>query len=258
MRSSIARGSRTSEVLGRRRSGVRRCAPECDVLYAVGLTPGSVAGGDECRGEGAEVIDLQYPFHGRWLVQNSPADRVPSHGTEAFGSALAIDFVPLGASGRATAPVRLSSLLRPEDPSLFPGFGREILAPHDGIVVAANDELPDHPAHRGIPSVRYALSQASRAREGWRALAGNHVMIQAAPGVVVVLCHLQQESLTIGPGQRVRLGEVVGRCGNTGNSTEPHVHVQVVDRAEVDDAIQPVPFTLAGALPHNGDVVNPA
>ena len=42
-----------------------------------------------------DPFDLAYPFTGRWLVQNSPADRVPSHGTELFASAYAIDFVPV-------------------------------------------------------------------------------------------------------------------------------------------------------------------
>ncbi|MGO2110474.1 MAG: M23 family peptidase, partial [Pseudoclavibacter sp.] len=60
----------------------------------------------------AEPVDLDYPFTGRWLVQNSPADRVPSHGTTMFATSYAIDFGPVAESGR-TAPLRLESLLRP-------------------------------------------------------------------------------------------------------------------------------------------------
>src|SRR5699024_10366688 len=55
---------------------------------------------------------LAYPFTGRWQVRNSPADRVPSHGTRSFGLAHAIDFVPVTADGR-TAPYTVTSLLRP-------------------------------------------------------------------------------------------------------------------------------------------------
>lgn len=62
---------------------------------------------------GPTVIDLAYPFSGRWLVQNSPADRVPSHGTETFASAHAIDFVPVGEDGRS-APITGRTILRPE------------------------------------------------------------------------------------------------------------------------------------------------
>lgn len=130
-------------------------------------------------------VDLIYPFSGRWLVQNSPADRVPSHGTRLFATSYAIDFVPVGADGRS-APVALRSLLRREPPERFPGFGREILAPTAGTVVVAHDTEPDHDAYRGLPSIGYALTQGRRARGGWRALAGNHVFIETGGGVVAL------------------------------------------------------------------------
>lgn len=48
----------------------------------------------------ADLLDLEYPFTGRWLVQNSPANRVPSHGTALFATSYAIDFVPVNDAGR--------------------------------------------------------------------------------------------------------------------------------------------------------------
>jgi len=199
-----------------------------------------------------DAVDLAFPFRGRWLVLNSPANRVPSHGTTAFASSYAIDFVPVGDNGRS-APVRLSTLVRSEPPDRFPGFGRPVLAPVEGSVVAAHDRAADHRAFRGLPSVGYALTQSRRAAAGWPALAGNHVLIQTHSGVVVALCHLQNESVLVKPGQPVRVGQTVGRCGNSGNSTEPHLHVQAVDRADLDHA-RPVPTTFDGALPRNGQV----
>ena len=58
------------------------------------------------------TIDLAYPFDGRWLTQNSPANRVPSHGTTLFASSFAIDVVPVSEAGR-TAPISFASLVRP-------------------------------------------------------------------------------------------------------------------------------------------------
>lgn len=204
------------------------------------------------RGTGDPVL-LAHPFTGRWLVLNSPANRVPSHGTTAFASAYAIDFVPVDDAGR-TAPVRLRTWVRPEPASGFPGFGRPVLAPLDGVVVAASDAAPDHPAHRGLPSVGYALTQGRRAAAGWEALSGNHVLIRGDQGAVVALCHLQQGSALVRAGQRVRTGEPVGRCGNSGNSTEPHLHVQVIDRPDIAGA-RAVPLTFPGGVPRNGVVV---
>ena len=197
-------------------------------------------------------IDLAYPFTGRWLVQNSPANRVPSHGTRAFATSYAIDFVPVTDSGRS-APFTLRSLVRPEPPERFPGFGRPILAPLDGTVVAAYDDAADHPAYRGLPSVGYALTQQRRAAMGWTALAGNHVLIER-DGTVVALCHLQRGSVQVRPGQRVEVGDVIARCGNSGNSTEPHLHLQAIDRPGIAHA-QAVPLTLHGSLPSNGELV---
>ena len=199
------------------------------------------------------TVDLAYPFAGRWLTQNSPANRVPSHGTALFATAFAIDFVPVNEAGR-TAPVTLTSLLRPEPPERFPGFGRPILAPVAGLVVGVHDTTPDHAAFRGLPSVGYALTQRRRAAAGWVALAGNHVMIQTREGCVVAVCHLQHRSVQAQLGRSVQVGQPLGLCGNSGNSTEPHVHLQVIDRLDVVNA-RAVPITFAGDLPRNGDII---
>ncbi len=198
-------------------------------------------------------LDLAYPFTGRWLVQNSPANRVPSHGTRLFATAYAIDFVPVDEAGR-TAPITIGSLIAPEPPDRFPGFGRPILAPVDGVVIATHDSDPDHPAHRGLPSIRYALTQRRRAAAGWVTLAGNHVLIDSR-GTIVALCHLRQGSVTVRPGQQVQIGDVLGGCGNSGNSTEPHLHVQAIDNRDIEHA-GAVRLTFNGSLPSNGDVVH--
>ena len=199
-------------------------------------------------------VDLAYPFEGRWLTQNSPANRVPSHGTTLFATSFAIDFVPVDEAGR-TAPITFASLLRPEPAERFAGFGRAILAPVQGMVVGVHHTAPDHHSFRGLPSAGYALTQRRRAAAGWTALAGNHVMIETRDGPVVAVCHLQRASVQVHLGQSVRVGETLGRCGNSGNSTEPHVHLQAIDRLDVRRA-SAVPITLGSRLPRNGEVID--
>ena len=198
-------------------------------------------------------VDLAYPFEGRWLTQNSPANRVPSHGTTLFATSFAIDFVPIDEAGR-TAPITFKALLRPEPAERFPGFGRPILAPVQGVIVGVHQTAPDHHSFRGLPSVRYALTQRRRAAAGWAELAGNHVMIETRDGPVVAVCHLQRASVQVQLGQSVRAGETLGRCGNSGNSTEPHVHLQAIDRLDVLNATA-VPITFGGRLPRTGEIV---
>ena len=103
--------------------------------------------------------------------------------------------------------------------------------------------------------MRYALTQRRRAAAGWLELAGNHVMIETRGGSVVVVCHLQLGSVAVRPGQTVQVGRRLGNCGNSGNSTEPHVHLQAMDRVDVLHA-SAVPITFGGHLRRNGQIID--
>lgn len=177
-----------------------------------------------------EPVVLDLPFRGRWQARNSPARRVPSHGTDLFGVTYAIDFVAVDLDGRS-APRSWRSVLSTEDPENFRGFGEPILAPAHGTVVVAHDAEPDHEARRSqFAKVPYALSQAQRVRAGMMAIAGNLVVIDLdANGPFVALAHLRNGSVRVRTGDRVSPGQILGECGNSGNSTEPHVHVQITD-----------------------------
>lgn len=173
---------------------------------------------------------LHLPFTGRWTVQNSPANRVPSHGSTLFGTAYAIDFVAVDGRGRS-GPPGWRSLLSTEPPEIFRGFGAPVLAPASGTVASVHDGEPDHEARRSQPALlAYALTQAGRVRQGPHAVAGNHVVIALGPsGPFVLLAHLRRGSVAVAAGTEVRPGTPLGTCGNSGNSTEPHIHLQVTD-----------------------------
>jgi hypothetical protein len=181
----------------------------------------------------ADAVVLDLPFRGRWRVENSPARRVPSHGTYAFGTSHAIDFVAVNDAGRS-APRTWRSLVAAEPPEAFVGFGQPILAPLSGTVAAVLDGQPDHEGRRSqLTLVPYMLGQAGRIRAGVAAVAGNHVVIAAAAnGPFVLLAHLRRGSIQVRVGQAVESGDPIGQCGNSGNSTEPHVHIQVTDSTD--------------------------
>lgn len=220
-----------------------------------------------------DTVELDLPFAGTWLVQNSPARRVPSHGTHLFATTYAIDFVAV--RGRSTAGVRdRRTALGTEPPERFHAFGLPVLAPAAGTVIAVHDGEPDHEARRSpVALLGYALTQASRARRGGPALAGNHVVLALDDrAAYVVLAHLRAGSVAVRPGQRVATGDEVGRCGNSGNSTQPHVHVQVMDGPDPRVA-RGVPLAFRGyrervrggravhverGVPAEGAVVEPA
>jgi hypothetical protein len=206
-------------------------------------------------------LTLAVPLRGPCRVQNSPANRVPSHGTAAFGSSHAIDLVPVDDRGRS-APPSWRGILAAEPPDVFVGFGRPVLAPVAGRVVLRHDGEVDHEARRSpLTLVPYLLTQGRRAAGGAAGLAGNHVVIAVADdGPYVLLAHLQRGSLQVQVGQRVAVGDPVGRCGNSGNSTEPHVHLQVSDSTDWATA-SGLPFMFPAAngsrwLPRNAEIVD--
>lgn len=185
------------------------------------------------RTDSPEPVVLAYPFTGRWMARNSPARRVPSHGTHLMGTTYAIDFVEVDEVGRS-GPFDWRSALASEPPERFVGFGRPILAPIAGTVASVHDGEPDHVARRSLASgFWYLLGQAGRARAGPHAIAGNHVVIAVSDrGPYVLLAHLRRGSISVRAGDRVRLGEAVGQCGNSGNSIQPHVHVQATESTD--------------------------
>lgn len=183
----------------------------------------------------AAPIELALPFAGRWLVQNSPARRVPSHGTDLLGERYAIDFVGVDERHRTADRFDWRTAFGTEPAQRFVGFGRPILAPADGVVVAAHDGEPDHEARRSqLALVPYALGQRARLRRGVAAIAGNHLVVRLADsGACLAVVHLRAGSIGVAVGDAVTTGQAVARCGNSGNSTQPHLHVQVMDSPDI-------------------------
>lgn len=207
------------------------------------------------RANGSEPgqIVISLPFTGRWVTQNSPARRVPSHGTDLFGERYAIDFVGVDDRDRTAGRRDWRSLLATEPPERFFAFGRPILAPADGIVVGLHDGEIDHEGRRSqLTLVPYALGQMARLRQGVNAVAGNHVVIALRDsGAFVALAHLRAGSIRVAVGDEVATGQPLADCGNSGNSTQPHVHVQIMDSQDLSIARGvPMAFRRFRERPH--------
>ena len=185
------------------------------------------------------------PVIGRWVGVNSPATKVPSHGIRAYGQAYAIDLVHEPIDGGRPVFGDGPAMRRPDE---YPAFGQPVLAMTDGIVVAASDWRRDHRARSTMAAVVYMMVEgAIRELGGPGFIIGNHVTIRRADGVFATVAHLQRGSITVQVGDRVRAGDVIARCGNSGNTSEPHVHEQLMDRRSPLTA-QGIPMAFAGIL----------
>lgn len=207
---------------------------------------------------------LTSPVSGRWLGMNSPATKVPSHGIRLYGQAFAIDLVHEPVDTRRPAFGDGPVMRRARD---YPAFGQPVRAMIDGTVVRATDWRRDHRARSGgLALVYMVIEGAVRELGGPGFILGNHVTIRGANGEYATVAHLQRGSLAVTVGATVRAGEQIARCGNSGNSSEPHVHAQLMDRISPWTA-QGLPMTFTGisldddpahvtALPRTGQHMN--
>ncbi len=91
-------------------------------------------------------------------------------------------------------------------------YGWPVLAPAAGTVRAVLDGEPDSPVGR---------------RRGPTRVAGNHVVLEVAPNEFLFVNHLQPGTLSVRVGDGVNAGQELGRVGNSGSSSEPHVHIHL-------------------------------
>jgi hypothetical protein len=141
------------------------------------------------------------------------------------GQSYAVDLVKVDGWGRRAAG------LMPSDPESYFIFGDPVVAPCAGRVADLRDGLSDRDP--------VALDR--------RPPAGNFVLLDCNDRHIL-LAHLQQGSVQVGAGERVRVGQRVGAVGNSGRSIEPHLHMHAQwpsTAAEIFDA-NPLPVWIDG------------
>jgi hypothetical protein len=200
------------------------------------------------------AISVRPPVAGRWAAVNSPASRTPSHGTHAYAQTYAIDLVHEPDPARPRPGLAGWPLAR--RPAAFPGFGQPVLAPADGTVVKVSDWQRDHWSRTSWLALAAMLVLEGTVREltGPGRVLGNHVVIDLGDGAYALLAHLRRRSALVTAGQRVAAGQQLAACGNSGNSAEPHVHFQLMDRPGVLLAAG-LPFGFGDAVPATGQVL---
>ena len=190
--------------------------------------PSSAAGAAEL----ADAIVVDFPLRGEdWVAVNSPADRIPSHGTDMLGQRFAFDFIRVDdRPGLNAHPAgKWRGLLIGGRARECYAWGAPVHAPFDGEVVRAVDGVEErawlHPvreiAHALINAVTFTPSRLPR-------ILGNHVVLRGE-GVFAALVHFVPGSVAVEAGQSVATGDLLGRVGHSGNSTMPHLHLQLMD-----------------------------
>jgi murein DD-endopeptidase len=137
----------------------------------------------------------------------------------------AIDWFRVEPSGKAFEGTE-------KKPSDWYGYGAEVLAVADCLVASAKDGI----------SERSAVSNSAEAIP-FDSASGNYVSLDLGAGRYAFYEHLIPGTITVKTGDRVRLGQVLGRLGYSGESTGPHLHFHVSDRDSPLNA-EGLPYTL--------------
>jgi hypothetical protein len=187
-------------------------------------------------------IAINPPLAGEWKFL-----RPPGHHPYAF------DFVQTDASRKRYHKGRSTSWY-------FSGIASDkyccwekpIYAPVAGEIVRVGDDWLDHEYTSFWRTIRIWYEATYRFRpqvvEGRldiRPNAGNHVMIKTDEGFIVFLAHVRNHSLTVMEGQRIKTGQLIGKVGNSGNSTAPHLHINLFDQITDPYRSKVLPFVFS-------------
>lgn len=147
---------------------------------------------------------LILPFHGEWKVTNGGRTTETNSHADPERSPTSMQFA---------YDFRLEYVGNGEKLEDYEVFGKEVLSPADGKVIqiinGAIDVLPgERDRGNGV---------------------GNMIITDYGNGEYGLLCHLKHDSIKVALGDEIKQGQVVGLCGNTGNTSEPHIHFQLQD-----------------------------
>jgi hypothetical protein len=181
-----------------------------------------------------DPIVIHSPLRGKnWLAANGPSNTsahrramLPVNGQPHIGQRYAIDWIQLGDDGASYTGDKSKN-------SSYHAWDQEIHAVADGKIVEVKDGIPENVPNSGKIAVPITYDT----------LAGNHIIQLLSEGHYAAYAHLRPGTLKVKAGDTVHAGDVLAHLGNTGNSSEPHLHFQVCD-APSFPASEGLPFAI--------------
>jgi len=182
----------------------------------------------------ARPVVVDPPLKGKnWVAANACCNVSPHRGAMlAFHQRLlateryAIDYIQSDDEGHLVFPGDDSRLRD------FPAYGKPVLAVANAKVVKVVEKFPD--VKPGVLDPDLTLQEAG----------GNYVILDIGGGKYAFYAHLKPNSIEVKVGDRVSSGQKIARLGNSGNTTFPHLHFQVVDAPLAVGANNNLPYVF--------------
>jgi hypothetical protein len=173
----------------------------------------------------SKQIEIGPPLAGKgWVALNGccgvggahRATGLPVNGGVYFGQRFAIDWMRLDDAGHLVKG-------DPADVRNYADYGADVLAVADGTVVSTLNTLEDQAPGKMPDPATITLANVN----------GNHVVLDLGGGVFAFYAHMRKGSVTVVPGQAVKRGQRLGKLGNTGNTSAPHLHFHLMEGPSV-------------------------
>ena len=173
----------------------------------------------------SKQIEIGPPLAGKgWVALNGCCDIGGAHrasglavnGGVYFAQRFAIDWMRLDDAGHLVKG-------DPADVRNYADYGADVLAVADGTVVSTLNTLEDQVPGKLPDPATITIANVD----------GNHVVLDLGDGVFAFYAHMRKGSVTVVPGQRVKRGQVLGKLGNTGNTSAPHLHFHLMEGPSV-------------------------
>jgi murein DD-endopeptidase MepM/ murein hydrolase activator NlpD len=147
---------------------------------------------------------LKLPFKGEWTVVWGGDTKELNYHVESEAQKNAFDIVITDTKGNSYKTDGKTN----ED---YYAFGKELIAPCDGEIILVVDGVKDNKPGELNPIY----------------IPGNTVIIKTAKNEYLFFAHFKQNSIKVKQGQKIKQGQLLGLCGNSGNSSEAHLHFHI-------------------------------
>ncbi|MGD8569671.1 MAG: M23 family metallopeptidase [Gammaproteobacteria bacterium] len=187
-------------------------------------------------------ISIHPPLEGEWKFL-----RPPGHHPYAF------DFVQMDTKRKLPHDSgRLLFFISRIPSNRFFCWNKPVLAPIDGKIIRVGNGWKDNEYTNVWKTIQlwYNATYKFKPKEengrlDIRPNAGNYVLIQATEGYIVFLAHLRNQSILVTEGEQVGQGQEIGMLGNSGNSTMPHLHINLFDQMDNPFKAEVLPFVFS-------------
>lgn len=154
-------------------------------------------------------IEYSFPFKGQWFTYWGGMNEIVNYHYPFEEQRYAYDFLIMKNNYTFAADI--------ESNESYYAYGESVYAPADGVVVTLEDGIEDNEPGTMDP---YHPE-------------GNYIIIDHGQGEYSMLAHLQYGSIEVEVGDKVQRGDLLAHCGNSGNSSEPHIHFQIMDSPDI-------------------------